>query len=102
MEITKPTCFLITENSVYKVNDDDSLSFCDDLTELSLQIIHSAISAYQSLGPDLLENPYRKCMVIELKDMGLELDSELERVLRLCYGIENSVSSMRETLGKKK
>jgi GxxExxY protein len=49
-----------------------------DLNHLSFQIIQAAISVHRALGPGLLESVYRKCMVIELEEMGLEVLSEVD------------------------
>jgi len=48
-----------------------------ELNELSSKIIKAAINVHKELGPGLLESVYQKCMVIELKLMGLEAQSEI-------------------------
>ena len=48
-----------------------------ELNHLSSQIIKAAINVHKSLGPGLLESVYQSCMVIELKDMGLKVQSEV-------------------------
>jgi GxxExxY protein len=48
-----------------------------DLNELSSMIIKAAINVHKELGPGLLESVYQKCLVIELKLMGLEADAEV-------------------------
>ena len=48
-----------------------------ELNELSSKIIKAAINVHKELGPGLLESVYQKCLVIELKLMGLEVESEI-------------------------
>ena len=48
-----------------------------DINELSSKIIKAAINVHRELGPGLLESVYHSCMIIELKNHGLELKSEL-------------------------
>ncbi len=48
-----------------------------ELNELSSKIIKAAINVHKELGLGLLESVYQKCMVIELKLMGLEAQSEI-------------------------
>jgi GxxExxY protein len=48
------------------------------LNHLSDQIIQAAISVHKTLGPGLLESVYRKCMIIELEEMGLNVASEVD------------------------
>jgi GxxExxY protein len=48
-----------------------------DLNELSSKIIKAAINVHKELGPGLLESVYQKCMVIELRLMGLEAEFEI-------------------------
>ena len=48
-----------------------------DLNQLSSQVIKAAITVHQILGPGLLESVYQSCMLIELRDMGMEVQSEV-------------------------
>ena len=48
-----------------------------DLNELSSKIIKAAIMVHKDLGPGLLESVYQVCMLIELKNMGLEAKAEV-------------------------
>ena len=48
------------------------------LNFISSQIIQAAITVHKSLGPGLLESVYQRCMVIELEDMGVAVESEIE------------------------
>ena len=48
-----------------------------ELNELSSKIIKAAINVHKELGPGLLESVYQKCLMIELKLMGLEVESEI-------------------------
>ena len=52
----------------------------DQLTE---KIIGCAIEVHRMLGPGLLESVYRECLIIELTQQGLRVDTELS--LRLDY-----------------
>jgi GxxExxY protein len=48
-----------------------------ELNQLSSQIIKAAIRVHKELGPGLLESVYQACMLIELKDMGINVQSEV-------------------------
>ena len=48
-----------------------------DINQLSSQIIKAAINVHKELGPGLLESVYQLCMVIELKKMGMRVQSEV-------------------------
>jgi GxxExxY protein len=48
-----------------------------DLNELSSMIIKAAINVHKELGPGLLESVYQKCLLIELKLMGLAAEGEV-------------------------
>ena len=48
-----------------------------ELNELSSKIIKAAINVHKELGPGLLESVYQKCLVIELKLLGFEVESEV-------------------------
>ena len=48
-----------------------------DLNELSFQIIKAAINVHRELGPGLLESVYQACMIIELKNVGIKVQSEV-------------------------
>lgn len=52
----------------------------DELTE---KIIGCAIEVHRILGPGLLESVYRECLIVELTQQGLRVDTELS--LRLDY-----------------
>ncbi|MDO5664094.1 MAG: GxxExxY protein [Bacteroidia bacterium] len=47
---------------------------CNTITE---KIIGAAINVHRILGPGMLENAYKQCMVYELKEMGLHVQSEV-------------------------
>ena len=53
-----------------------------DINQLSSKIIKAAINVHKELGPGLLESVYQACIDIELKDMGLEVTSELSLPIR--------------------
>ena len=48
-----------------------------DLNYLSSLIIKAAIKVHRELGPGLLESVYQACMIIELKNMGIKVQSEV-------------------------
>lgn len=48
-----------------------------DINELTSKIINAAINVHRELGPGLLESVYHSCMVIELKNLGLKIESEI-------------------------
>ena len=48
-----------------------------DLNQISSQVIKAAINVHKSLGPGLLESVCQSCMVIELKNMGIKVQSEV-------------------------
>lgn len=47
------------------------------LNFLSSKIIEAAIAVHKELGPGLLESVYQSCMVIELNQMNLQIQSEM-------------------------
>jgi len=48
-----------------------------ELNYISFQIIRAAINVHKELGPGILESVYQICMVIELNDMGMSIESEV-------------------------
>lgn len=46
--------------------------------KLTEQIIGAAIEVHRTLGPGLLESTYHKCLAYELRESGLEIESEKE------------------------
>ena len=48
-----------------------------ELNQLSSKIIKAAINVHRELGPGLLEPVYQSCMVIELRNMALKVQSEV-------------------------
>ena len=48
-----------------------------ELNQLSSQIIKAAINVHKELGPGLLETVYQSCMGIELRNMGIKVQSEV-------------------------
>jgi GxxExxY protein len=48
-----------------------------ELNQLSSEIIKAAINVHKELGPGLLENVYKKCMVLELESMDRNVKSEV-------------------------
>ena len=48
-----------------------------ELNQLSSQVIKAAINVHKELGPGLFESVYQSCMVIELKKVGIKVQSEV-------------------------
>jgi len=48
-----------------------------ELNQLSSQVIKAAITVHRELGPGLLESVYHSCMIIELANMGIAVQSEV-------------------------
>jgi GxxExxY protein len=48
-----------------------------ELNHISSQIIQAAINVHKALGPGLLESVYQACMVIELEDANIVVQSEV-------------------------
>jgi GxxExxY protein len=48
-----------------------------ELNWLSSQIIKAAINVHKELGPGLLESVYQSCMIIELGNMGIKVQSQV-------------------------
>jgi GxxExxY protein len=48
-----------------------------ELNHLSSQIIKAAIAVHKELGPGLLESVYQSCIIIELRNMGMKVESEV-------------------------
>ncbi|CAD7766651.1 MAG: PD-(D/E)XK nuclease superfamily protein [Candidatus Argoarchaeum ethanivorans] len=49
--------------------------------KLSSEVIKAAISLHKELGPGLLESVYQSCMVIELSEMGIDVQTESPELL---------------------
>ena len=47
------------------------------INDLSGKIIQAAITVHQELGPGLLESVYQSCLVLELQESGLRVESEM-------------------------
>jgi GxxExxY protein len=74
-----------------------------ELNQLSSQIIKAAMTVHKELGPGLLESVYQSCMLLELKNMGIQAQSEValpvfyrgvrvaEDGLRLDLLVENTI-----------
>jgi GxxExxY protein len=48
-----------------------------DINNLSSQTIKAAINVHKALGPGLLESVYQNCMIIELGNLNLRVQSEV-------------------------
>ena len=48
-----------------------------DLNQLSSLIIKAAINVHKELGPGLLESVYQRCMLVDLANEGLKVQSEV-------------------------
>jgi GxxExxY protein len=47
------------------------------LNVLTAKIIKAAISVHRELGPGLLESVYKVCLIIALRQEGLDVQSEI-------------------------
>jgi len=47
------------------------------MNHISSQIIKAAITVHKELGPGLLESVYHSCMAMELRELGLNVKSEV-------------------------
>ena len=48
-----------------------------DLNQISSKIIGAAINVHKELGPGLFESVYQSCMIVELNNMEIEVQSEV-------------------------
>lgn len=48
-----------------------------ELNKVSSQIIQAAIAVHKELGPGLLESVYQSCIVIELENMGIKVNTQV-------------------------
>lgn len=53
-----------------------------DINHLSSKVIKAAINVHKELGPGLLESVYQACMDIELRGMGLGVQTEVSVPIR--------------------
>jgi len=53
------------------------------LRVFATQIVDSAIKVHRKLGPGLLESAYQKCLAIELRSRGIQVECEL--MCPVCY-----------------
>jgi GxxExxY protein len=72
-----------------------------ELDRISYLIIQSAIEIHKTLGPGLLENVYRPCMIYELHARSLKVNAEIrvpvrykDLVLDGCYRLDLLVNDM--------
>lgn len=49
-----------------------------EVTQLSYDIIGSAIKVHKKLGPGLLESVYESCLKFELEQNGFEVKNQIE------------------------
>lgn len=54
----------------------------DEVNLITSDIISAGMSVHQELGPGLLESVYHKCMLIQLDELGLKVESELAVPIR--------------------
>jgi GxxExxY protein len=47
-----------------------------DINDLTYKVIGSAIEVHRELGPGLLESAYQKCLLYELRKVGLQVEEE--------------------------
>ena len=47
-----------------------------DLNQISSKVIKAAINVHKELGPGLLESVYQSCMIMELRQTGMNVEAE--------------------------
>lgn len=67
----------------------------DAVESVTERVIGCAIAVHTALGPGLLESIYRDCLLIEMKEAGLVV--ETERVVTLEYKDSESAGTSRST-----
>jgi GxxExxY protein len=58
-----------------------TLAGSDELNGISYRIIGAALRVHAKLGPGLLEHAYRRCLVQEIRNVGLTADCEVSITL---------------------
>lgn len=48
-----------------------------DIEKVASEIVDSAIKVHKALGPGLLESAYQQCLIYELKQRGMNVESEV-------------------------
>ncbi|MBC8175423.1 MAG: GxxExxY protein [Candidatus Marinimicrobia bacterium] len=61
--------------------------------ELGKMIVEAAYQVHKNIGPGLLESIYEKCLIYELKKMGLTVESQVE--IPFSYNGKNINISLR-------
>lgn len=49
----------------------------EPLNNISSRIIHAAITVHKELGPGLLESIYQTCLILELQELSMHVESEV-------------------------
>jgi GxxExxY protein len=55
-----------------------------DIEKIASEIVDSAIKVHKALGPGLLESAYQQCLIYELRQRGLTVESEVPMPIK--YG----------------
>lgn len=55
-----------------------------DIEKVASEIVDSAIKVHKALGPGLLESAYQQCLIYELRQRGLNAESEVPMPIK--YG----------------
>ena len=55
-----------------------------EIEKIATEIVDSAIKVHKALGPGLLESAYQQCLIYELRQRGLTVDSEVPMPIK--YG----------------
>jgi GxxExxY protein len=55
-----------------------------DIEKVASEIVDAAVKVHKALGPGLLESAYQQCLIYELKQRGLTVESEVPMPIK--YG----------------
>lgn len=61
------------------------------INDLAYKIVGCAIEVHKNLGPGLIESVYEKCLIIELKNAGLDVKAQVPIDINYKEEILNSV-----------
>lgn len=67
-----------------------------EVTQLSFEVVNSAIRVHKELGPGLLENVYQQCMEYDLERRGFQIESQ--KIIPISFEGLNTSSILRVDL----
>jgi len=65
------------------------------LNQITERIIGAAIAVHRVLGPGLLESTYEACLIYELSQLGMKVESQ--KPLPIAYGIMRKVNDFPDS-----